>query len=66
MAGVEGEGRTDPGKEWDFLLPASRNLGSLSYLTRHTLTFSRASAFIISSDHPTSGYRGAERSPVPS
>lgn len=50
---MEREGRTDPGKGWDLLPPpppAGRNLGSLSYLARHTLTFSRASACIISSD----------------
>lgn len=46
-------------------LPASSSetLGLLSCLTCGTLTSSRASTFIISSDHPTSGYKGAERSP---
>lgn len=61
MAGVEGEERTDPSKEWDFLLPASRNLGSLSYLTRHTLTFSeplRSSSHLITQPRATREQKG--------
>lgn len=66
MVWVEGEGRNDPDKERDVLLAPSRNQGPLSYLTRHTFTVPRASSFIISSDYPTSGYKGAEGHLVPS